>query len=953
MKQIKLFLALAVFLSAFQTIFAQVGGLTVSAPASVAGEYKFISLTNGWGKPANLCDTIVILKDTSGASLACLPPVNSASLAGKIVYLERGTCGFSVKVLTAQKAGASGVIIGNSAAAVPGSLGVTAAADFAAVTIPVAMISNTDGAKLKAALNAGEVVIGCMSVPNVKVAFTVDMKGQTVDPAGVFLAYSVEGDAVAARPMQNVGGTVYSDTLIVPATAEITYAYVNGTTAAGAENVPTACRVAAATNARYVYSGIAGGALAKVCFSSCVLCENQVTLKVNMSQKTVPATGVHVAGNFQGWDPATTAMTNAGNGIWTYTFAAKPGDTLQYKFVNGNAWGSDETKITAKCGISNGLGGFNRVFIVPNAETAAADLVCFDSCTACPAAECTPGALICDVFESYNLGGLNAQSANWDTWDGAGGDGIVTKEQASSGVQSLKIDFKLPGTTQDVVLLLGDSTKGNYTLKWKMFIPKGKKAYYNVQHTLKPAHIWASDVYFDADGAGRVAVGSTALGTFKYQYDKWINVEQVIDITNDVTYLKVSDTLSAVWKFSLGSNGTGGATTSKQLAGVDFYPVDTTYKWYVDDVQFIKLPAGVPSDFCINATDINSLFGKATGAVQNSALFNNTGATAVGDPKTGFSCFGEPNGGGAKPSLENSLWFTFKGDGNAYFIETAKCNATTANYINDGDSQIAIYEGTGCGALTPVLCNEDGPNATSSEYPAGDTLQTVAGKTYYMLVDGFAFNGAISDGQFCLNVKRMPPPSRAVTFQVDMSKVTLAASGAHIAGEFNGWTGEKMTDAGNGLWTFTTNLVEGDTIEYKFQNGSGGWENNLPAPCSLGSFGNRYVRVPTGAVTLPKVCFNSCNACDFVSISELSFNNGIQIAPNPTTGVTNIAVSLPESADLTIRVLNSIGQLVETRSENGIQSGNIRLEPGRYGKGIYFVELTDGVNRATRRVVVQ
>jgi hypothetical protein len=51
--------------------------------------------------------------------------------------------------------------------------------------------------------------------------------------------------------------------------------------------------------------------------------------------------------------------------------------------------------------------------------------------------------------------------------------------------------------------------------------------------------------------------------------------------------------------------------------------------------------------------------------------------------------------------------------------------------------------------------------------------------------------------------------------------------------------------------------------------------------------------------------------------------------------------------------MNSLGQLVESRIENGIQTGNIRLEMARYGKGIYFVELTDGVNRATRRVVVQ
>ena len=951
MKKIKLSLALALLLSALQTISAQVGKFTVSEPASVAGDYSYVSLPNGWGKPAtNLCGELVLMLDSTGATLGCLPTVTN--LAGKIAFVERGTCGFSAKVLAAQNAGAIGVIIGNSTAAVPGALG----GGLPEITIPSALISNADGLKLKAELQAGGVIKGCMSLPDVKVSFTVDMKGQTVDPSGVFLAYSIEGGAPGARPMKSLGGGLYTDTLTMPATSEVLYLFVNGAVVSGAETVPAACRPTPTSvdNIRYVFSNIAGGDLPKVCFGGCTLCENVVTLKVDMRQKTVPASGVHVAGSFQGWNPATTAMTNAGNGVWTYTFAAKPGDTLEYLFVNGNAAGLEEKGIIASCGKSNAAGGFNRLYVVPNEEAVALPAVCFDSCGTCPAPGlvCDPGALICDSFDSYTLGGLNAQSPNWDTWDGTGGDGIVSIEQAKSGAQSLKIDFTLPGTTQDVILLLGDSTKGNYLLKWKMFIPAGKKAYYNVQHDLTP-HIWASDVYFEANGAGRMAVGSTALGTFKYPYDKWFNVEQYIDITNDATYFRVNDTLSAVWKFSLASDGAGGATTSKQLGGVDFYPIDNTYKYYVDDVQFVKLAAGVANEFCLNAVDIAPLFGKAVGVVQNSALYNNNGANAVGDPKTGYTCFGEPTGNAAKPSLENTVWFRFRGDGSAYLIETGQCTATNANYINDGDTQIAIYEGTGCGTLTPVLCNEDGPSATATQYPAGDTLQTVVGRNYFMLVDGFAFNGAISDGEFCIKVKRMPPPARAVTFQVDMSKVTLSPMGAYIAGEFNNWTGQAMTDAGGGLWRFTTALTQGDTIEYKFQNGPGGWENNLPTSCSIGATGNRFVRVPTAPLTLPRVCFNSCNACDFVSISDVSFDKGISIAPNPTNGVANISVSLPEAADLTVRVTNGLGQQLETRREKSIQTGNIRLDMAPFGKGLFFVELTDGVNRTTRRVIVQ
>ena len=948
MKQLKLMLILTLLLSGLHSISAQVGKFIVSAPASVAGDYNYVSLPNGWGVPATgLCGELVLMLDSTGTTLGCLPTVSS--LTGKIAFVERGTCGFSAKVLAAQNAGAIGVIIGNNASAVPGALG----GGIPQVTIPSAMISNADGVKLKAELLAGgTVVTGCMSLPDVKVSFTVDMKGQTVDPTGVFLGYQVEGGAPNARPMVNQGGGIYTDTLSVPATSEITYIFVNGAVVTGAEVVPAACSV---NSARYVFSSITGGDLPKVCFGACTLCENNVTLRVDMKLATVSPLGLHVAGNFQGWNPASTPMTNAGNGIWTYTFAAKPGDSLQYKFINGNAFGMDEQSITAACGTSNGFGGFNRLYVVPNEATTVLPAVCFDSCGACPSLflECDPGAIICDGFDTYTVGGINAQSAIWDTWDGTGGDGIVSIDQAKSGTQSLKIDFAVPAGTpaQDVVLLLGDSTKGNYLLKWKMYIPSGKKAYFNIQHDLTP-HVFGSEVYFDANGAGRIIVGGAAFSTFKYQYDKWITVDQNIDISNNVTYLRISDTLRGVWNFDRATDGTGAVTTSNQLAGVNFYPADATYKFYVDDVQFVKLAAGIPSDFCLNAADINVLFGKAVGTVQSSTLYNNTGAGKIGDPATGWSCFGEPTGNAAAPSLENTVWFTFKGDGNAYLIETAQCNATAASYINDGDTQMAIYEGANCGVLTPVLCNEDGPSATGTLYPAGDTLQTVVGKTYFMMVDGFAFNGAISDGEFCVSAKRMPPPARAVTFQVDMSQVTLSPMGAYIAGEFNNWTGQPMTSAGAGIWRTTINLPQGDTIEYKFQNGPGGWENNLPTPCGFGTTGNRSLIVPATVLTTPNVCFNSCLACTS-STSDVTFNSNINIAPNPTSGTTTVMVSLPESTDLTVKIMNSLGQLVESRIENGIQTGNIRLEMARYGKGIYFVELTDGVNRATRRVVVQ
>lgn len=142
---------------------------------------------------------------------------------------------------------------------------------------------------------------------------------------------------------------------------------------------------------------------------------------------------------------------------------------------------------------------------------------------------------------------------------------------------------------------------------------------------------------------------------------------------------------------------------------------------------------------CSGAIDISALFDGNSNA---STLFDNTMATNVSDPTNGFACFGE-----ATPIVENSLWFTFTGDGSAYTIRTSDCGS--ANYIANADAQIATYSGA-CGSLAPVAngCNEDGPGSGAGNWFSEVTIETVAGTTYYMLVDGFQ----AAAGEFCLLV---------------------------------------------------------------------------------------------------------------------------------------------------------------------------------------------------------
>jgi hypothetical protein len=106
-----------------------------------------------------------------------------------------------------------------------------------------------------------------------------------------------------------------------------------------------------------------------------------------------------------------------------------------------------------------------------------------------------------------------------------------------------------------------------------------------------------------------------------------------------------------------------------------------------------------------------------------------------------------------------------------------------------------------------------------------------------------------------------------VKFRVDMSQYTGSLTGGvFVNGSFNNWCGtcNPMTDMGNGMWEVTLPLAPG-AIEYKFtidgwnaQEEFTGTETCID-PVNDG-FNNRY-HVVAGDVTLPNVCFASCNVC--------------------------------------------------------------------------------------------
>jgi hypothetical protein len=155
-----------------------------------------------------------------------------------------------------------------------------------------------------------------------------------------------------------------------------------------------------------------------------------------MSQEVVSPFGVHVAGDFQGWNPGTTEMLDLDSNL-IYEVAYDIPDTsgqITYKFINGNDWSDPNELVGEACG--DGYG--NRTMVIDSLAEAvvfagvdeAGDPVCFNSCEACiemvqvtftvdmsPVGAVSPnGVHLAGSFQGWDPSGTPMQDNSDGTW---------------------------------------------------------------------------------------------------------------------------------------------------------------------------------------------------------------------------------------------------------------------------------------------------------------------------------------------------------------------------------------------------------------------------------------------------------------------------------------------------------------------------------------------------------
>ncbi|MDE2196758.1 MAG: S8 family serine peptidase [Gammaproteobacteria bacterium] len=131
--------------------------LQVDAPAQIAGRYEAVeaAITPTLASTGQKSGGLVLAQPLNG----CSTFANAAAVSGNLALIQRGTCNFSVKILKAQAAGATGVVVFNNLPGAP----ITMGGSSAGISIPAEMITLDDGTLIVNTLNGGSAVAGSIA----------------------------------------------------------------------------------------------------------------------------------------------------------------------------------------------------------------------------------------------------------------------------------------------------------------------------------------------------------------------------------------------------------------------------------------------------------------------------------------------------------------------------------------------------------------------------------------------------------------------------------------------------------------------------------------------------------------------------------------------------------------------------------------------------------------------
>jgi hypothetical protein len=90
--------------------------------------------------------------------------------------------------------------------------------------------------------------------------------------------------------------------------------------------------------------------------------------------------------------------------------------------------------------------------------------------------------------------------------------------------------------------------------------------------------------------------------------------------------------------------------------------------------------------------------------------------------------------------------------------------------------------------------------------------------------------------------------------------------------------------------------------------------------------------------------------CSGAGIAETEAISNVNIYPNPTQGMINVAFQLANADDVEITVSNLVGDVVSATTKKNVSAVNVQLDLTNQSAGIYFVKIQSGAQTLTKKI---
>ena len=612
-----------------------------------------------------------------------------------------------------------------------------------------------------------------------------------------------------------------------------------------------------------------------------------VTLNVDMSNVTVSDDGVHVAGSFQGWDPAATPLADDdGDGVYTVVvdMSGVTDETVYFKYINGNSWGNDESVSDLVCGGAGGFGS-DRFLDVPDEDTVL-DPVCFSECIGCD-----------ESYVTFHVDMEQTQVSEEGVFLGGGvfypNFHQMTLVPDEETLYMIKIAlpvgdhyYKFSNGANDAGFESGDNLSaegcgdpnnwGDRTVSVGEIDSMTEPFCFGSCMTcITPV---TANVTFQADMSVLISQGWDDLTHFlelRGGLNGWsagdVFEQDLLDpnlysFTKEVTAVPYS---MHTWKFK--ANPDENFNNNGWETGAD----RAFYFTGEDMVLEPEVPAILPVGPLANAVEveIHATWIEGTLNANSGEPFSMTPDTLImnGSFLGGWFTWGNCMGSACSDPVSPDVPRLTDSDGDGIYVGTLSLPANHGN--------VFTYK---LGAYYPGIENEGGDNgALDNEAGFG------ADKVFYIPTDA---SGTVAlETVFGSNNPANPFLPRTITLNLDMTNHEVSEDGVHVAGSFQGWdpsATELMDYDNDGIYTVDFEANAGDTVYFKYINGNS-WGNDEsvtdPACGGAGGFGSdRFLIVPDVNTVLDPVCFGECISCDE---SYVVFHVDMEETPVATEGI--------------------------------------------------------------------